>query len=62
MVKIEQEERENNDMTLNKKCVLCKVADNGMKHVINECTKLKNEREDLLKELNRINKRKYKSN
>ena len=29
-----------------------------MKHVINECTKLKNEREDLLKELNRINKKK----
>ena len=31
-----------------------------MKHVINECTKLKNERENLLKELNRINKRKDK--
>ena len=45
---------------INKKCVLCKVADNGMKHAINECTKLKNEREDLLKELNRINKRKDK--
>ena len=45
---------------INKKCVLCKVADNGMKHVINECTKLKNERENLLKELNRINKRKDK--
>ena len=45
---------------INKKCILCKVADNGMKHVINECTKLKNERENLLKELNRINKRKDK--
>ena len=45
---------------INKKCVFCKNKDNGMKHVINECTKLKNERENLLKELNRINKRKDK--
>ena len=43
---------------INKKCVLCKFVDNGMKHVINECTNLKNERENLLKELNTINKRK----
>ena len=43
---------------INKKCVLCKVADNSMKHVINECNILKNERENLLKELNKINKRK----
>ena len=33
-----------------KKCVLCK-ADNGLKHVVNECAKLKNERKQLLKDL-----------
>ena len=41
-----------------KKCVLCKDADNGLKHVINECAKLENERKQLLKDLNNINKRK----
>ena len=40
-----------------KKCVLCKDADNGLKHVVNECAKLKNERKQLLKDLNNINKR-----
>ena len=25
-----------------KKCVLCKDADNGLEHVVNECAKLKN--------------------
>ena len=38
-----------------KKCVLCKDADNGLKHVVNECSKLKNERIQLLKDLNNIN-------
>ena len=37
---------------------LCKDVDNGLKHVVNECAKLKNEREQLLKDLNNINKRK----
>ena len=43
---------------INKKCVLCKDADNGLKHVVNECAKLKNERKQLLKDLNNINNRK----
>ena len=29
---------------INKKCILCKNADNGIKHVINEYEKLKTER------------------
>ena len=41
-----------------KKCVLCKDADNGLKHVVNEYAKLKNERKQLLKDLNNINNRK----
>ena len=41
-----------------KKCILCKYADNRIKHVMNECNVLKNERENLLKEWNTINKRK----
>ena len=41
-----------------KKCVLCKDADNGLKHVVNECAKLKKERKQLLKDLNNINNRK----
>ena len=41
-----------------KKCVLCKDADNGLEHVVNECAKLKNERKQLLKDLNNINNRK----
>jgi hypothetical protein len=40
---------------INEKCVLCKNADNGIKHVINECEKLKTERNILLGELNEIN-------
>ena len=43
---------------INKKCLLCKDADIGIKHIINECNILKNERENLLRELNIINKRK----
>ena len=41
-----------------KKCILCKDADNGLIHVVNECAKLANERKQLLKDLNSINKRK----
>ena len=40
------------------KCILCKDADNGLKHAVNECAKLKNERKQLLKDLNNINNRK----
>ena len=39
--------------------LLCKNADNGIKHVINECEKLKIERNILLGELNEINNTKY---
>ena len=38
-----------------KKCVLCKDADNGLRYAVNECAKLKNERKQLLKDLNNIN-------
>ena len=34
---------------------VCKIADNGIKHVVNECEKLKTEREKVLKYLNKIN-------
>ena len=44
--------------TVYKKYILCKDADNGLEHVVNECAKLKNERKQLLKDLNNINKRK----
>ena len=44
---------------INKKCVLCKDADNGLKHVVNECDELKREREIVLNELNRINNTKF---
>ena len=44
---------------INKKCILCKNADNGIKHVINECEKLKTERNILLGELNKINNTNY---
>ena len=44
---------------INKKCILCKNADNGIKHVINECEKLKTERNILLGELNKINNINY---
>ena len=38
--------------------MLCKDADNGLEHVVNECVKLINERKQLLKDLNNINNRK----
>ena len=41
-----------------KKCVLCKDADNELKHVVNEFAKLKNKRKQLKKILNNINNRK----
>ena len=41
------------------KCILCKNADNGIKHVINKCEKLKIERNILLGELNEINNTNY---
>ena len=44
---------------ISEKCILCKNADNGIKHVINECEKLKIERNILLGELNEINNTKY---
>ena len=44
---------------INEKCILYKNADNGNKHVINECEKLKIERNILLGELNEINNTKY---
>ena len=44
---------------INIKCILCKNADNGIKHVINECEKLKTERNILLDELNEINNTNY---
>jgi len=44
---------------INKKCILCKDADNGIKHVVNECEKLKREREIVLIELNHINNTHY---
>ena len=40
---------------INKKCILCKNANNGIKHVINECECLKEERKELLYKLQRIN-------
>jgi len=44
---------------INEKCILCKNVDNGIKHVINECEKLKTERNILLSELNEINNNYY---
>ena len=44
---------------INKKCILCKDADNGIKHVINECENLRAERKELLTELNKINNTNY---
>ena len=42
-----------------KKCVLCKVADNGLKHIVNEMCKVKKwKKKQLLKDLNNINNRK----
>ena len=39
---------------INKKCILCKVADNGIEHVINNCKKLEKERNELITELNKL--------
>ena len=39
---------------INKKYILCKDADNRIKHVINECENLRKERNELLNELNEI--------
>jgi len=44
---------------INEKYILYKNADNGIKHVINECEKLKSERNILLGEFNEINNSKY---
>ena len=44
---------------INKKCILCNDAENGIKHIINEYEKLKSERNILLGELNEINNTKY---
>ena len=41
---------------LNEKCILCKNADNGIKHVINECEKLKTERNNAKTESKKDNK------
>ena len=43
-----------------KKYILCKNADKGIKYVINECEKLKAERNLLFGELNNINNTNYK--
>ena len=39
---------------INKKCLLCKKANNGIEHVINGCEKLKEERKNLIVELNKL--------
>ena len=39
---------------INKKCLLCEKEDNGIEHVINNCNKLKKERNDLITELNKL--------
>jgi len=44
---------------INEKYILYKNAYNGIKHVINECEKLKTERNILLSELNEINNTNY---
>ena len=38
----------------NKKCLLRKKEDNGIEHVINNCNKLKKERNELITELNKL--------
>ena len=43
-----------NDIPGLEKCVLCKIEDNGIEHVINICEELKDEREELLRELNNL--------
>ena len=37
---------------INKKCIICKEADNGLKNLYNEFKELKREREIVLNELN----------
>ena len=37
------------------KCILCKDANNGIKHVVNECKCLKEERKELINKLQYIN-------
>ena len=44
---------------INEKCTLCKNDDNGIKHVINQCEKLKSEKNVLLGEFNEINNTNY---
>ena len=39
---------------INEKCILFKNADNGIKHVINECEKLKTERNNVKQNLKKI--------
>ena len=36
------------------KCVLCKTEDNGIEHAINNCIKLKKEREEIINKLNNL--------
>ena len=45
---------------INEKYILCKKTDNGIKHVINKCEKLKSERNILLGGFNEINNIIYK--
>ena len=37
------------------KCILCKDSNNGIKHVVNECKWLKEERKELIIKLQYIN-------
>ena len=39
---------------INKKYLLCEKEDNGIEHVINNCKKLKKERNELITELNKL--------
>ena len=39
---------------INKKCLLCEKEDNGIEHVINNCKKLKKERNELITELYKL--------
>ena len=36
------------------KCVICKIEDNGIKHVTNNCIKFKKVREELIDKLNKL--------
>ena len=33
---------------INKKCLFCKIEDNGIEHVTNNCIKFKKEREEII--------------